>query len=51
MEYDFKLCSKLTPPSALMLNRPEATISNQANKEYLAIEVLTASVPSHKCEF
>jgi hypothetical protein len=39
-EYDFKLCSKLIHPTALMLNHPEATISNQANKEYLAVEVL-----------
>ena len=39
-EYDFKLCSKLIHPTALMLNHPEATITNQANKEYLAVEVL-----------
>jgi len=39
-EYAFKLCSKLIHPTALMLNQPEATISNQANKEYLATEVL-----------
>ncbi|HVP00453.1 MAG TPA: hypothetical protein VMT15_20415 [Bryobacteraceae bacterium] len=39
-EYDFKLCSKLIHPSALMLNHPEATITNQANKEYLAVQVL-----------
>jgi hypothetical protein len=39
-EYNFKLCSKLIHPTALMLNHPEATISNQANKEYLAVEVL-----------
>lgn len=39
-EYDFKLCSKLIHPTALMLNHPEATITNQANKDYLAVEVL-----------
>jgi hypothetical protein len=39
-EYDFKLCSKLIHPTALMLNHPEATTTNQGNKEYLAIEVL-----------
>jgi hypothetical protein len=39
-EYDFKLSSKLIHPTALMLNHPEATITNQANKEYLAVEVL-----------
>ena len=39
-EYDFKLCSKLIHPTALMLNHPEATISNAAIKEYLAVEVL-----------
>lgn len=39
-EYDFKLCSKLIHPTALMLNHPEATITNHANKEYLAVEVL-----------
>jgi len=39
-EYDFKLCSKLIHPTALMLNHPEATIGNAANKEYLAVEVL-----------
>jgi hypothetical protein len=38
-EYDFKLCSKLIHPTALMLNHPEATISNAAIKEYLAVEV------------
>jgi hypothetical protein len=39
-EYAFKLCSKLIHPSALMLNHPEVTITNEANKEYLAVEVL-----------
>src|ERR1039457_6034439 len=39
-EYDFKLCSKLIHPTALMLNHPEATIGNPANKGYLAVEVL-----------
>jgi hypothetical protein len=39
-EYAFKLCSKLIHPTALMLNHPEVTITNQANKEYLAVEVL-----------
>ncbi len=39
-EYDFKLCSKLIHPTALMLNHPEVTITNQANKEYLAVQVL-----------
>jgi hypothetical protein len=40
-EYNFKLCSKLIHPTALMLNHPEVTISNPANKEYLAGEVLS----------
>jgi hypothetical protein len=39
-EYDFKLCSKLIYSTALMQNHPEATITNRANKEYLAVEVL-----------
>jgi hypothetical protein len=39
-EYAFKLCSKLIHPSALMLNHPELTITNEANKEYLAVQVL-----------
>ena len=39
-EYNFKLCSKLIHPSALMLNHPEATINNQGYKEYLSVEVL-----------
>ena len=39
-EYDFKLCSKLIHPTALMLNHPEATIGNPADKGYLAVEVL-----------
>lgn len=39
-EYDFKLCSKLIHPTALMLNHPEATITNEANKKYLAVRVL-----------
>lgn len=40
VEYDFKLCSKLIHPSALMLNHPEITIRNEDHKEYLAVEVL-----------
>jgi hypothetical protein len=39
-EHDFKLCSKLIHPTALMLNHPEATIGSAANKEYLAVQVL-----------
>ncbi|MHB8406418.1 MAG: hypothetical protein ACYDCJ_13455 [Gammaproteobacteria bacterium] len=39
-EYDFKLCSKLIHPTALVLTHPELTIINQANREYLAVEVL-----------
>jgi hypothetical protein len=39
-EYAFKLCSKLIHPSALMLNHPEVTIANEADKQYLAVEVL-----------
>ena len=44
-DYDFKLCSKLIHPTALMLNHPEATITNQANKKYLAVEVLFYAWP------
>jgi hypothetical protein len=40
VDYDFKLCSKLIHPSALMLNHPEMTIRNEDNKAYLAVEVL-----------
>ena len=40
VDYDFKLCSKLIHPSALTLNHPEASIRNERNKEYLAIQVL-----------
>ena len=40
VDYDFKLCSKLIHPSALMLNHPEATIRNADSKAYLAVEVL-----------
>ena len=40
VDYDFKLCSKLIHPSALMLNHPEMTIRNDDNKAYLAVEVL-----------
>jgi hypothetical protein len=39
-EYDFKLCSKLIHPTALMLTHQEDTIGNALYKEYLAIEVL-----------
>ena len=40
VDYDFKLCSKLIHPSALMLNHPELTIRNEDTKAYLAVEVL-----------
>lgn len=40
VDYDFKLCSKLIHPSALMLNHPEMTIRNEGHKAYLGIEVL-----------
>jgi hypothetical protein len=40
VDYDFKLCSKLIHPSALMLNHPEMTIRNEDSKAYLAVEVL-----------
>jgi hypothetical protein len=40
VDYDFKLCSKLIHPSALMLNHPELTIRNEDNKAYLAVEIL-----------
>jgi len=40
VDYDFKLCSKLIHPSALMLNHPEMTIRNDDSKAYLAVEVL-----------
>jgi hypothetical protein len=40
VDYDFKLCSKLIHPSALMLNHPEMTIRNDAHKAYLSVEVL-----------
>jgi hypothetical protein len=40
VDYDFKLCSKLIHPSALMLNHPEMTIRNDDHKAYLAVEVL-----------
>jgi hypothetical protein len=39
-DYDFKLCSKLIHPTAFILTHPEATINNQANRKYLAVEVL-----------
>ena len=39
-DFDFKLCSKLIHPTALMLNHPEATIGDQAIKKLLAVEVL-----------
>jgi hypothetical protein len=39
-EYNFKLCSKLIHATALTVNHPEVTISNQANREYMAVEVL-----------
>jgi hypothetical protein len=40
VEYDFKLCSKLIHPSAIMLNHPEMTIRNEDHKAHLRIEVL-----------
>ena len=40
VDYDFKLCSKLIHPSALMLNYPEMTIRNDDHKAHLGIEVL-----------
>jgi hypothetical protein len=40
VDYDFKLCSKLIHPSALMLNHPEMTIRNDDHKAYLSVEVL-----------
>ena len=40
VDYDFKLCSKLIHPSALMLNHPELTIRNEVSKAYLAVRVL-----------
>jgi hypothetical protein len=40
VDYNFKLCSKLIHPSALLLNHPELTIKNEDNKAYLAVEVL-----------
>lgn len=40
VDYDFKLCSKLIHPSALMLNHPEMTIRSDDHKAYLGIEVL-----------
>ncbi|MDP9127480.1 MAG: hypothetical protein M3N08_04370 [Pseudomonadota bacterium] len=40
VEYDFKLCSKLIHPSALMLNHPEMTIRDEGHKPYLAVGVL-----------
>jgi hypothetical protein len=40
VDYDFKLCSKLIHPSALMLNHPELTIRDEDNKAYLAVRVL-----------
>jgi hypothetical protein len=40
VDYDFKLCSKLIHPSAIMLNHPEITIRNDDHKAHLRIEVL-----------
>jgi len=40
VEYDFKLCSKLIHPSAIMLNHPEMTLRNEDHKAHLRIEVL-----------
>lgn len=40
VDHDFKLCSKLIHPSALMLNHPEMTISNDDIKAHLRVEVL-----------
>ena len=39
-DYDYKLCSKLIHPSALLILHPEATIENALYKEHLAIAVL-----------
>jgi len=38
--YDYKLCSKLIHPSALLILHPEATIKNALYKEHLAVAVL-----------
>jgi hypothetical protein len=38
--YDYKLCSKLIHPSALLILHPEATIKNSLYKEHLAVAVL-----------
>ncbi len=40
VDYDFKLCSKLIHPSALMLNHPEITIRNPDHKAYLSVQIL-----------
>jgi hypothetical protein len=40
VDYDFKLCSKLIHPSAIMLNHPEMTIRSEDHKAHLRIEVL-----------
>jgi hypothetical protein len=40
VDYDFKLCSKLIHPSALMINHPELTIRSDDHKAHLRIEVL-----------
>ncbi len=40
VDYDFKLCSKLIHPGAMMLNYPEMTIRNDDHKAYLRIAVL-----------
>jgi hypothetical protein len=39
-EYDYKLCSKLIHPSALLLLHPDAILGNALYKEHLAVEVL-----------
>jgi hypothetical protein len=39
-EYDYKLCSKLIHPSALLLLHPDVTIHNLEYKWHLATEVL-----------
>jgi hypothetical protein len=40
VDYDFRLCSKLIHPSALMINHPELTIRSDDHKAHLRIEVL-----------
>ena len=37
VDYDFKLCSKLIHPSALMINHPELTIRSDDHKAYFVL--------------